>query len=61
MTKLTDTFPTPSTSEKPLSTADVQAPHVIPSTFKVVVAICATGALLLAIAPDVSFLVSQPS
>src|ERR1700742_2869047 len=39
--KLTETAPAPSTSLKPDSTADVHAPQVIPSTFRVVVAIWA--------------------
>jgi hypothetical protein len=40
MTKLTDTSPAPATPLKALSTADVHAPHVIPSTLRVVVAMC---------------------
>jgi len=43
MTKLTDTFPIPSTPLNPASTADVHAPHVIPPTFNVVVAMCVVG------------------
>lgn len=43
MTKETDTLPTPCTSLNPDSTAEVQAPHVIPSTFRVVVVKCAVG------------------
>ena len=38
--KLTETPPAPSTHLKAFSTAEVHAPHVIPSTLTVVVAIC---------------------
>ncbi|KAL4881579.1 hypothetical protein BJY04DRAFT_188379 [Aspergillus karnatakaensis] len=38
--KLTETSPAPSTPLKAPSTAEVHAPHVIPSTLTVVVAIC---------------------
>lgn len=41
ITKLTDAVPTPSTPWKAPSTDDEHAPHVMPSTFKVVVAMCA--------------------
>lgn len=41
MTKLTDTDPAPSTPLKAPSTAEVHAPQVMPSTLRVVVAICA--------------------
>ena len=37
MTKLTETLPTPSAPFKPASTEEVHAPHVIPSTLRVVV------------------------
>ncbi|CAG8958351.1 hypothetical protein HYFRA_00011028 [Hymenoscyphus fraxineus] len=41
ITKLTDTFPTPSTPLNPASTAEVHAPQVMPPTLSVVVAMCA--------------------
>jgi hypothetical protein len=46
MTKLTDTEPTPSKFCRPDSTADVHAPHVMPSTLSVVVVMCVGGAML---------------
>ena len=45
MTRLTDTLPAPSTLLNALSTADVHAPHVIPSTRNVVVAMCRVVAI----------------
>jgi hypothetical protein len=45
MTKLTETDPTPSKGCNPDSTAEVQAPQVMPSTLSVVVVIC-VGAML---------------
>jgi hypothetical protein len=42
MTRLTETLPAPSTPLKALSTADVHAPHVMPSTLSVVVAMSST-------------------